>query len=114
MALMIVEGVVEEVGPATPLVSETGQTDESGAGAPWAGVSWTFDRQITSQANASQAASRRASAGLVERASAHTEDRMRALRAGFRVHVSKPVEPGELVATVASVVGPNRRGLGEG
>ena len=33
---------------------------------------------------------------------ARSEDRTRALRAGFLVHVSKPVE---LVATVASVVG---------
>ncbi|MEP6655710.1 MAG: ATP-binding protein [Betaproteobacteria bacterium] len=36
---------------------------------------------------------------------ARSEDRTRALRAGFRVHVSKPVEPSELVATIASVVG---------
>jgi signal transduction histidine kinase/ActR/RegA family two-component response regulator len=34
---------------------------------------------------------------------ARSEDRTRALRAGFLVHVSKPVEPSELVATVASV-----------
>ncbi len=36
---------------------------------------------------------------------ARSEDRTRALRAGFLVHVSKPVEPSELVATVASIVG---------
>jgi CheY-like chemotaxis protein len=36
---------------------------------------------------------------------ARSEDRTRALRAGFQVHVSKPVEPSELVATVASIVG---------
>jgi CheY-like chemotaxis protein len=36
---------------------------------------------------------------------ARSEDRTRALRAGFLVQVSKPVEPSELVATVASVVG---------
>jgi CheY-like chemotaxis protein len=36
---------------------------------------------------------------------ARSEDRTRALRAGFQVHVSKPVEPAELVATVASVAG---------
>jgi PAS domain S-box-containing protein len=36
---------------------------------------------------------------------ARSEDRTRALRAGFLVHVSKPVEPAELVATVASVSG---------
>lgn len=36
---------------------------------------------------------------------ARSEDRTRALRAGFQVHVSKPVEPPELIATVASTVG---------
>jgi CheY-like chemotaxis protein len=34
---------------------------------------------------------------------ARPEDRERALRAGFQVHVPKPVEPGELVATVAGL-----------
>jgi len=34
---------------------------------------------------------------------ARAEDRTRALRAGFIVHVAKPVEPHELVATVASI-----------
>ena len=36
---------------------------------------------------------------------ARSEDRTRVLRAGFLVHVSKPVEPAELVATVASLAG---------
>jgi CheY-like chemotaxis protein len=36
---------------------------------------------------------------------ARSEDRTRALRAGFLHHIAKPVEPAELVATVASVVG---------
>ena len=36
---------------------------------------------------------------------ARSEDRTRALRAGFLVHVAKPVDPSELVATVASVAG---------
>ena len=36
---------------------------------------------------------------------ARSEDRTRALRAGFLVHVSKPIEPSELVATIASVAG---------
>ncbi len=35
---------------------------------------------------------------------ARTEDRMRALRAGFQAHMAKPVEPAELIATVASFV----------
>jgi CheY-like chemotaxis protein len=41
---------------------------------------------------------------------ARAEDRIRALRAGFLVHVSKPVDPSELVATVASVGGRSDRG----
>ena len=36
---------------------------------------------------------------------ARSEDRTRALRSGFTVHVSKPVDPSELVATVAAVAG---------
>jgi CheY-like chemotaxis protein len=36
---------------------------------------------------------------------ARSEDRTRALSAGFIVHLSKPVEPSELVATIASVAG---------
>jgi PAS domain S-box-containing protein len=36
---------------------------------------------------------------------ARSEDRTRALRAGFSVHVAKPVDPAELIATVASVTG---------
>jgi PAS domain S-box-containing protein len=35
-----------------------------------------------------------------------TEDRMRALRAGFQLHVAKPVEPVELAVVVASVLRP--------
>ena len=31
------------------------------------------------------------------------EDRLRALRASYQMHVAKPVEPAELVAVVASV-----------
>jgi hypothetical protein len=37
---------------------------------------------------------------------ARTEDRVRALRAGFQVHVPKPVEPLELIAVVASLTKP--------
>ena len=33
---------------------------------------------------------------------ARSEDRTRALRAGYQAHISKPVEPAELVATLAS------------
>jgi PAS domain S-box-containing protein len=37
---------------------------------------------------------------------ARSEDRLRALEAGFNAHISKPVEPSELIATVASLVRP--------
>jgi CheY-like chemotaxis protein len=37
---------------------------------------------------------------------ARSEDRLRALEAGFSAHISKPVEPSELIAAVASLVGP--------
>jgi len=36
---------------------------------------------------------------------ARAEDRMRALRAGFRMHVAKPVDAAELCICVASVAG---------
>jgi len=36
---------------------------------------------------------------------ARTEDRTRALRAGFLVHLAKPVEMSELIATVATIAG---------
>ncbi len=36
---------------------------------------------------------------------ARVEDRLRALHAGFQVHVTKPVQPQELVATIASLAG---------
>jgi PAS domain S-box-containing protein len=40
---------------------------------------------------------------------ARSEDRTRAMLAGFQAHISKPVEPAELVATVASLTGAMRR-----
>ena len=36
---------------------------------------------------------------------ARTEDRVRALSAGFQMHLSKPVDPSELVATIAAMAG---------
>jgi CheY-like chemotaxis protein len=36
---------------------------------------------------------------------ARTEDRTRALRAGFLMHIAKPVEAAELIASVASITG---------
>jgi CheY-like chemotaxis protein len=34
---------------------------------------------------------------------ARSEDRMKALAAGFQIHLAKPIEPAELVTTVASL-----------
>ncbi|WP_437680827.1 hybrid sensor histidine kinase/response regulator [Sorangium sp. So ce131] len=36
---------------------------------------------------------------------ARTEDRMRALRAGFNTHVPKPIDPAELLAVIANLAG---------
>jgi CheY-like chemotaxis protein len=36
---------------------------------------------------------------------ARAEDRVRALSAGFQSHVTKPVDPAELVLVLASLVG---------
>jgi hypothetical protein len=44
---------------------------------------------------------------------ARAEDRVKAIRAGFQMHLAKPVEPAELVAMVASLArrGANPRGI---
>ena len=34
---------------------------------------------------------------------ARSEDRTRALRSGFEMHLAKPIDPGELVASVATL-----------
>jgi CheY-like chemotaxis protein len=36
---------------------------------------------------------------------ARLEDRLKVLSAGFQMHVPKPIEPAELVALVASLIG---------
>ncbi|MEH6436030.1 PAS domain-containing hybrid sensor histidine kinase/response regulator [Massilia sp. DD77] len=38
---------------------------------------------------------------------ARSEDRLKALEAGFSAHISKPVEPSELIAAIGIVVGPS-------
>jgi CheY-like chemotaxis protein len=35
---------------------------------------------------------------------ARSDDRMKALRAGFQIHLAKPIDPAELVTTVAALV----------
>jgi CheY-like chemotaxis protein len=34
---------------------------------------------------------------------ARSEDRMKALRAGFQMHLAKPIDPAELVTTIAAL-----------
>ena len=34
---------------------------------------------------------------------ARSDDRIRCLKSGFQIHLSKPIDPGELVATVAAL-----------
>jgi len=38
------------------------------------------------------------------------EDRVRALRSGFQIHVPKPLSPNELVAVVANLAGRTGQG----
>ena len=40
---------------------------------------------------------------------ARSEDRTKALRSGFHMHLSKPVDPGELVAAVATLMRRRKR-----
>jgi PAS domain S-box-containing protein len=44
---------------------------------------------------------------------ARTEDRMRALLAGFQIHMPKPIEPAELIAVVANLAGRTGQGISE-
>jgi CheY-like chemotaxis protein len=39
---------------------------------------------------------------------ARSEDRARALRSGFHMHLSKPIDPSELMAAVATLAKRNR------
>ena len=41
-------------------------------------------------------------------ANARVEDRLQAFAAGYQTHVAKPVEPAELVAVIATLLGPKR------
>ena len=43
---------------------------------------------------------------------ARPEDRSHSLKVGFSSHISKPIQPAELVATVASVLRPGHRSDG--
>jgi len=44
---------------------------------------------------------------------ARSEDRVKALKAGFQIHLAKPIDPAELVATIAALVKRYTRDLSE-
>ena len=66
---------------------------------------YTFIRQV----RALDSARARNTPAVALTAYARVEDRMRALAAGFQMHVAKPVEPGELAVVIASVAERTRR-----
>ena len=71
------------------LVSDIGMPDQDG---------YDFIRQVRSRVAA------KTLPAVALTAFARSEDRRRALLAGFQTHVAKPVDPAELVAVVASLV----------
>jgi CheY-like chemotaxis protein len=70
------------------VVSDVGMPDQDG---------YEFIRLVRAQRSPSQLPA----AALT--AFARAEDRTRALRAGYQMHLSKPVEPTELTAVIASL-----------
>jgi PAS domain S-box-containing protein len=76
----------------TVLVSDIGMPDVDG---------YEFIRRVRQLSH--QQGGKTPAAALT--AFARSEDRTRALRAGYQSHVAKPVEPSELVAVVASLAG---------
>lgn len=67
------------------------------------GMPETDGYELLRQVRKSEKSSRIPAVALT--AFARTEDRTRALRAGYIAHVAKPVEPAELLATIAVVTG---------
>jgi len=59
--------------------------------------------QFIERLRASKSAARNVPAAALT-AFARSEDRTKALRCGFEMHLAKPVDPGELVASVATLV----------
>jgi CheY-like chemotaxis protein len=74
------------------LISDIGMPDKDG---------YTLMREV--RALAPDQGGRTAAIALT--AFARSEDRTRAMMAGYQVHISKPIEPQELLATVASLAG---------
>jgi CheY-like chemotaxis protein len=63
--------------------------------------------ELIAQVRKSKVASVRAVPAAALTAYARSEDRARALRSGFQMHLSKPIDPGELMAAVAALAGRN-------
>lgn len=84
-------GVLEHVNPAV-IVSDIGMPDEDG---------YSFIRRLRKMFGENGCNS----PAIALTAYASNEDRNRSLAAGFQVHISKPLEPDELVAAVANLVG---------
>jgi CheY-like chemotaxis protein len=60
---------------------------------------------LVQKVRAVEAGSGRRTIAIAVTAYARTQDRVRALSAGFQSHLPKPIEPVELVALVASLLG---------
>ena len=84
------EAIAEEIPDL--LISDIGMPDEDGY-------------ELISKVRALPAARGGKIPAIALTAYARTEDRLRALRAGYQMHVSKPVELAELVTVMASLVG---------
>lgn len=76
------------------LVSDVGMPDEDGL---------SFIRRVRQLAGPA-----RTVPAMALTAYARTEDRAHALRAGFNMHLSKPVEPTELVSVIAALADPSK------
>jgi CheY-like chemotaxis protein len=74
------------------IISDIGMPFEDG---------YTFMRKV----RAKEAGTQGRIPAIALTAHARVEERLRALSAGYQVHVAKPIEPAELVAVLASLVG---------
>ena len=82
---------VEDKNPDA-IVSDIGMPEEDG---------YSFIRKVRNLSNERQ----RQTPAIALTAFTRAQDRMRALSSGFQNHVSKPVEPDELVTVIASIMG---------
>ena len=88
---------LEAIARATPdlLLADLGMPDVNGF-------------ELIDQIRHSDRAEVREIPALAVTAYARSEDRARALRSGFQMHVAKPVDPAHLMGTIAAMVGRRR------